>query len=79
MNQNQEGNGPRRIDQNLEPELDMYSMLFTTTMYPEYMYMIKKEIDQKEEAMEELINAEIKRQEKIGDLEDIEEPELPEE
>ena len=67
MNQYEEGNGPRRIDQNLEPELDMYSMLFTTTMYPEYIYMIKKEIDRKEKAMEDMINAEIKRQENNGD------------
>ena len=36
-----EGNGPKRIDENLEPDLDMYSMLFTTTMYPEYIYLIK--------------------------------------
>ena len=55
----------------------MYSMLFTTTMYPEYMYLIKKEIDQKEKAMEDMINAEIKRQEKIGGLEDVEGEELP--
>ena len=57
----------------------MYSMLFTTTMYPEYMYLIKKEIDQKEKAMEDMINAEIKRQEKIGGLEDVEGEELPQE
>ena len=36
-----EGHGPKRIDENLAPDFDMYSMLFTTTMYPEYIYMIK--------------------------------------
>ena len=55
----------------------MYSMLFTTTMYPEYMYLIKKEVEQKEKAKNDMINAEIKRQEKIEGLEDVEEAELP--
>ena len=44
-NQTMEGNGPKRIDENLEPDVDMYAMLFTTTMYPEYIYMIKQKIE----------------------------------
>ena len=55
----------------------MYSMLFTTTMYPEYMYLIKTEIDQRKKAKDEMIDAEIERQENIGGLEYFEEAKLP--
>ena len=39
----------------------MYAMLFTTTMHPEYLYLIQKDIDERDTAKNAMIEAEIER------------------
>ena len=59
QNQQQEGSGPPRLGENLCPQFDMYSLLFATTLHPEYLYLIKKEIEDRDETVDKLIEEQI--------------------
>ena len=37
----------------------MYSLLFATTLHPEYLYLIKKEIEDRDETVNTLIEEQI--------------------
>ena len=41
----------------------MYSMLFTTTMHPEYLYTINKNVTDREEKIDKLVENKLNEQE----------------
>ena len=53
----------------------MYAMLFTTTMHPEYLYLIDKDIEERETAKNAMIEAEIERLKENKNMEQEEEDE----
>ena len=57
----EEGCGPPRLGTNLKLSFDMYSMLFTTTIHPEYLYLIKNKINNREGIVKKLIDEQIEK------------------
>ena len=53
--QREEGGGPVRLGSNLNLSFDVYSMLFTTTIHPEYLFLLKKKIDEDTETFDTMI------------------------
>ena len=50
-----EGNGPKRIGTSLELNVDLYSMLFITTLHHEYIYDLQKKKLKKEKLRKSII------------------------
>jgi hypothetical protein len=52
------GAGPTRIGSPVKLEFDLYSMLFVTTMYPDYIYAFKQKKAESDKIMDDLIQKE---------------------
>ena len=50
------GQGDCRIGKNLKLSFDLYSMLFVTCFYPEYIHALYKKKQKKEEVLERLMD-----------------------
>ena len=53
-----DGTGEFRVGKPMVTEFDLYSMLYVTTLYPEYVYLIKKAYEEREHAIDSLIDTE---------------------
>ena len=51
----EEGSGPIRINESINLCPDLYSMLFVTSMFSEYLYIEKRKMKNKEELIDQII------------------------
>lgn len=61
MKDPEEGAGETRVGTNLKLSPDLYSMLFATTMYSEYLTVLKEKAEERAGLLDKLVEEEAER------------------